>query len=164
MVASERLMTSTMVLEKRGNMTEKKKILVAEDEVPLHGLFRRVLEGAGYSVHIVNDGVEALDALREADFDVLLTDVNMPRMGGFVLVAALPTTKFDGVVVMMTGRLGEDEQRARIEALVESGEVREFFGKPCKPQDVRDAVALALEFLGDRNRIDARHRDRDSGG
>lgn len=65
------------------------RILLAEDNVVNQRLARRLLELQGYSVSLANDGVEAIDAFAAASFDLILMDVQMPRMGGYEAVARI---------------------------------------------------------------------------
>jgi len=64
-----------------------RSILVAEDDRTTRYLLRGVLRPAGFSVATAADGRAALDRLRRKKFDVLLTDVWMPRMNGLELMA-----------------------------------------------------------------------------
>jgi signal transduction histidine kinase/ActR/RegA family two-component response regulator len=57
-------------------------ILVAEDNVLNQAVARAILEAMGCRLEVANDGVEALEMLRRGGFDVVLMDINMPRMGG----------------------------------------------------------------------------------
>jgi PAS domain S-box-containing protein len=59
------------------------RVLLAEDHLVNQKLASRLLQGMGARVQIANDGLEALSALREADFDVVLMDCQMPRMDGY---------------------------------------------------------------------------------
>jgi two-component system chemotaxis sensor kinase CheA len=62
-------------------------ILVAEDSVTSRMLLQGILEGAGYTVKTAVDGAEAFAMLRTEPFDLLVSDVEMPRMDGFQLTA-----------------------------------------------------------------------------
>ena len=66
-----------------------KSILVAEDSITSRTLLKGILEGAGYRVEAVADGVEAFAALRAGRFDLVVTDVDMPRLNGFGLTAKI---------------------------------------------------------------------------
>ncbi|RQP22854.1 hybrid sensor histidine kinase/response regulator [Piscinibacter terrae] len=62
-------------------------LLVAEDSVTARTQLREILESAGYRVTTAADGMEALDNLQSGDYDLLVTDVEMPRLDGFGLTA-----------------------------------------------------------------------------
>lgn len=64
-------------------------ILIAEDEPALLELLSEVLEEAGYEVAAARDGVEALEQLERRPFDLLLTDIRMPRVDGLELLARI---------------------------------------------------------------------------
>lgn len=93
---------------------KKKTILIAEDSITTRLLLKNILETAGYATKTAIDGLEAYEMLQTQKVDLLLTDVEMPRMDGFTLVAkvkgkaslaALP-------IVMCTAR-GSNEDRER---------------------------------------------------
>ncbi len=63
-------------------------ILVVDDEAPIREVLEEYLLGLGYRVQTARDGREALDFLRECDFDLVITDLVMPRMDGFALIRA----------------------------------------------------------------------------
>lgn len=64
-----------------------KSVLVAEDSITARTLLKNILESVGYRVKTAADGAEALAALRTEDFDLLVSDVDMPRMSGLDLTA-----------------------------------------------------------------------------
>jgi two-component system chemotaxis sensor kinase CheA len=64
-----------------------KRLLVAEDSITSRTLLKGILEGAGYQVETAADGAEAFAALRGGAFDLLVSDVDMPRLNGFGLTA-----------------------------------------------------------------------------
>ncbi|MGE4296667.1 MAG: response regulator [Desulfovibrionaceae bacterium] len=59
------------------------RILIAEDDRANRRLAQLVLQEAGHSVETVNDGFQALDALREGAYDLILLDIMMPGLTGF---------------------------------------------------------------------------------
>lgn len=61
------------------------RLLIAEDSFTSRGLLKAILESAGYQVATANDGLEAWNALKQDPFDLLISDVEMPRMDGFTL-------------------------------------------------------------------------------
>lgn len=66
-----------------------KSILVAEDSITARTLLKNILEFAGYRVKTAMDGAEALNVLASESFDLVVSDVEMPRMSGFDLTAKI---------------------------------------------------------------------------
>jgi two-component system chemotaxis sensor kinase CheA len=66
-----------------------REILVADDSVTSRMLVKNILETAGYKVTTAADGEEAFEALSSKSFDLLVSDIDMPRMDGFALCARL---------------------------------------------------------------------------
>lgn len=67
----------------------RKHVLVAEDSITSRMLIKGILEGAGYRVKTAVDGLEALSFLRAEAFDLVVSDVEMPRLDGFGLTARI---------------------------------------------------------------------------
>ena len=72
-----------------GETPPRLRVLVAEDDEPNQQVFRVMLERRGYSVRIAANGRQALAALDEETFDLLLLDVRMPEMDGWQVVKSL---------------------------------------------------------------------------
>jgi len=70
-----------------------KSILVAEDSITSRTLLKNILEFAGYKVKTATDGAEALSVLAAEAFDLVVSDVEMPRMSGFDLTARIRADK-----------------------------------------------------------------------
>ncbi len=70
-------------------MSAPKRILVADDKASSRELLRTVLEHSGYEVFEAADGVEALDVARSIHPDLILLDLQMPRLDGFGTVRAM---------------------------------------------------------------------------
>lgn len=68
------------------SQSRPKRILVADDSVTVREMERRILENQGYAVDIAVDGMEAWNLLRTVSYDLLVTDIDMPRMNGFELI------------------------------------------------------------------------------
>jgi nitrogen-specific signal transduction histidine kinase/ActR/RegA family two-component response regulator len=85
-------------------------ILLVEDEEPLRRVAQRVLERFGFTVVTAGDGLEALELLRErpAAFDLVLTDMVMPRLGGVPLLEALRALRPDIRILCMSGYPARD--------------------------------------------------------
>lgn len=87
------------------------RILVAEDEDSVRRLLDRALTGAGHQVTIVVDGADALAALARDGFDLLLTDIRMPRIDGITLALKVAKDYPAMRIMMMTG-YADEQQRA----------------------------------------------------
>src|SRR6185295_1237561 len=83
-------------------MEEGGRILLAEDNAHVRRAFARILRVGGFTVVAVESGVEALNALPEG-FDVLVTDLRMPEMGGIDLLRAIRERDRDLPVILLTG-------------------------------------------------------------
>lgn len=70
-----------------------KSILVAEDSITSRTLLKNILETAGYRVETSVDGVDALTKLRTGTYDLVVSDVDMPRMNGFGLTSKIRADK-----------------------------------------------------------------------
>jgi two-component system chemotaxis sensor kinase CheA len=83
---------------------EKKSILVVEDSITSRMLIKNILETSGYHVTTAVDGIDAITRLRTEKFDLIVSDVDMPRMNGFDLTAKVRSDKklFELPVVLVT--------------------------------------------------------------
>ena len=94
--------------------TLRKKILVVEDSVTSRALLKGILESAGYVVTTAVDGIEAFNTLRLEKFDLVVSDVEMPRMNGFDLTARIRAERdFAELPVVLVTALESREDRER---------------------------------------------------
>ena len=83
----------------KGKLTEEKvtekasKLLVAEDSITSRTLLKNILETAGYLVVVAVDGVDAFTKAKSEEFDLIVSDVDMPRMNGFELTTKIRNSK-----------------------------------------------------------------------
>jgi two-component system chemotaxis sensor kinase CheA len=93
---------------------QRRCVLVAEDSITARSLLKNILETAGYEVRTAVDGVDAFTQLRSGAFDLVVSDVDMPRMSGFDLTAKVRGDKklADLPVVLVTA-LESREDRER---------------------------------------------------
>jgi len=90
------------------------RLVLAEDSPTTRSLETMMLEGAGYEVRATTDGVEAWEALQSDGADLLVTDVEMPRMDGFDLVKTVRASKrFAELPVILVTGLARDEHQKR---------------------------------------------------
>lgn len=100
---------------KKGASAEKEKnVLVVEDSITSRMLLKHILESAGYQVKTAVDGIDAYTTLRTEAFDLVVSDVDMPRMNGFGLTKKIRSDKnlAELPVVLVTAlESGEDRER-----------------------------------------------------
>ena len=94
------------------------RILVAEDSITSRTLLKNILETAGYRVTTAVDGADALTQVRSGEFDLVVSDVDMPRMNGFELTAKIRADKKLGEmpVVLVTALESRDDKERGIES------------------------------------------------
>jgi two-component system chemotaxis sensor kinase CheA len=91
-----------------------KSILVAEDSITARTLLKNILESAGYRVKTAVDGAEALGVLARENFDLVVSDVEMPRMSGFDLTAKIRADKrLNSLPVVLITALESRQDRER---------------------------------------------------
>ena len=117
------------------------RVLVVDDSLSVRKFVGMMLERAGLEVRLASDGHEALGLLAEAASDLVVTDLEMPRVNGFELITDLrrrPETR-DIPVIVLTTRAGEKHL-----ALARKLGVEHYVTKPV---DERAFVALALSLV-----------------
>ena len=87
------------------------KILIAEDDRELRQLFQHVLTKNGYAVTGVSNGEEAMDAIDAGYYDLIISDIMMPKMDGYQLVRALREAGLTIPVMMITAKDDFDDMR-----------------------------------------------------
>jgi two-component system chemotaxis sensor kinase CheA len=92
----------------------KQSILVVEDSITSRALLKNILEAAGYHVSTAMDGVDAYTTLKTKTFDIIVSDVEMPRMDGFDLTAKIRADKrLTELPVVLVTALESREHRER---------------------------------------------------
>jgi two-component system chemotaxis sensor kinase CheA len=92
----------------------KKAILVVEDSITARTLLKNILQAAGYAVETAVDGVDAFMQLKTAPFDLVVSDVDMPRMNGLDLTAKIRAEqKLSDLPVVLVTALESREDRER---------------------------------------------------
>jgi len=92
----------------------RRRVLIAEDTVTTRVLQQHILESAGYEVVTAEDGAEAWALLERHGADVVVSDVNMPRMDGIELCQAIRRSEqLAGIPVVLVTSLGSEEDRRR---------------------------------------------------
>ena len=105
--------------------SEPVRILVIEDEVKLATHLSRALEGEGHGARVVHDGKVALVEAREGIYDLLVLDVELPRMDGFEILKQLRLSGVATRILMLTARSENPDKIAGL-----SGGADDYLTKP----------------------------------
>ncbi|EKD81556.1 MAG: hypothetical protein ACD_39C01749G0002 [uncultured bacterium] len=94
-----------------------RKVLVAEDSITSRSLLKSILESAGFQVATAVDGADAFSQLRAGEFDLLVSDVDMPRLSGFELTAKVRSDKklCELPVVLVTALESRDDRERGVD-------------------------------------------------
>lgn len=114
-------------------------ILIAEDEERISRFIEKGLRAAGCTTSVVTDGVSALDYASTGEFDLLVLDVGLPRMDGFVVLKSLRAMGSDIPVIMCTARDSVDDTVAGLE-----GGADDYLAKPFRFAELLARIKLRL--------------------
>jgi type II secretory ATPase GspE/PulE/Tfp pilus assembly ATPase PilB-like protein/ActR/RegA family two-component response regulator len=129
--------------------SNRERVLLVEDEAPLRGVLRDLLEREGYAVLEAADGVQALDAIDRSAPDLVVLDLNLPRLDGFGVLQHLRSrTSTATLPVLVLTAKGDEDSEVRV---FESG-ANDFLTKPFRPR----ALIARLRSLSTRRESAAR--------
>ena len=97
-------------------MTELSRILLVEDDPHLAKGLLFNLEKEGYEVFLVDNGLSALDQLREKDFDLIILDLMLPKMGGLEVARTIRETNTRFPILMLTAKSSRKDREIGLEA------------------------------------------------
>jgi chemotaxis protein histidine kinase CheA len=120
-------------------------ILVVEDQVVTRQMERSILEAAGYEVVTAENGLDALNKLRQQEFDLVVTDIRVPKMDGFTLTEEIRASERTRTlpVVIVTSMERERDKRRGLEVGADAYLVKSSF-------DQRNLINTIETLLGQR--------------
>ena len=118
----------------------KGKILIVEDEKSMREVLGILLEGEGYDVTLAAGGIDGVSLLNKDIFDMVITDIKMPKVNGFEILKKVREISPDTLVIMITA-FGTTE--SAIEAMQLGA--YDYIHKPFKIDEIRLVVKKALE-------------------
>ncbi len=121
------------------SQTGAPRLLIADDEPAVLRAMARIFKGSGIEIIMADDGEQAVEAFRHHRPDVVLSDINMPKLGGIELLRAIRADDAEVPILITTG---EPMLQSAIQA-VEGGATR-YMVKPIDPDEVREAVTEAI--------------------
>lgn len=118
----------------------KKKILLVDDEETLRWALHEALSGDGFDIENTNDSVQALEFTRKTKYDLVISDLRMPIMGGLQLISEIKKQSPDTKAIIITAY-------GSIEAVIEAMHlgVLDFITKPFKIEHIKGVIRRVLE-------------------
>jgi len=122
-------------------MQDKKRILIIEDDADFRNLLRIHLSLAGYALEVAEDGVEGGKALLERPPDLVLSDVNMPFLGGFELLSLMHADEQTASipVILLSGSTDDDTMSRAMKL-----GAADFLTKPVTLEDLKGSIKACL--------------------
>jgi two-component system, NtrC family, sensor kinase len=140
-------------------MMASKTILVADDEAGIRSLLFDLLSTQGFEVSLAKDGIDSLDQMKARRFDLLITDISMPGLGGVELLRRMKEAGRRERVIVMTGEPIEQDELGE-----ELQPVYRLLQKPFPLQSLLEVVHSALaKSSGGLHRRGVRGRARAEG-
>lgn len=115
-------------------------VMIVEDDAATRRLYRFLLNNSGYSVLEAEDGQSAIEQLSSQSCDVVITDMNMPRMGGIEMVRMLRDRGISVYVIMVTAFGTPDTEKQAFRAGVD-----EYLTKPFDFEELERRVQAFFE-------------------
>lgn len=145
LVTGERL--TRVRADHTGEEARKKRVLVVDDSLTVRELERKLLSGLGYHVDVAIDGMDGWNAVRLGRYDLIVSDVDMPRMDGIELVTLIRADarlKTLPIVVVSYKDSAEDRQRG-LAAGADHYLTKSSFQDETFAQAVRDLIGEAID-------------------
>ena len=119
----------------------KPRVLVVDDSISIRKYVQRFLDRTGYEVEVAPDGMEALNVMGKIKFDAVITDLEMPVMHGYDLIAEMKRNAglANIPVIVLTSRAGDKHRQKAIEM-----GAQDYLVKPFEEQEMLAALKKLL--------------------
>jgi chemotaxis protein histidine kinase CheA/ActR/RegA family two-component response regulator len=133
LVASRAHVDTTREMPAPVIVTRKPRLLVIDDSISIRKYVQRFLDRTGYEVELASDGMEALNIMRRIKFDVVITDLEMPVMHGYDLMAEMKKNPdlMHLPVIVLTSRAGDKHKQKAMEM-----GAQDYLVKPFEEQEM----------------------------
>ncbi len=113
-------------------MSSSKRVLVAEDSSVIQNLTKKILQFQNYEITSVRDGEEVLEVLADQDFDIILMDINMPKM--------------DGLECTRKIRSMNDDLKSEIPIVAITGNAKNYSREDFRGAGINDFLQKPIDF------------------
>lgn len=126
------------------------RLLLVEDSLIARDLERTILESAGYQVDVALDGIDALERLRTGIYDLIVTDIEMPRMDGFALLERIRSQERtrELPVVVVTNRERPEDKRRGMELGADAYILKSSFDQSSLLDTIRQLIGYKRQSSG----------------
>jgi CheY-like chemotaxis protein len=134
---------SVSVFSASGAATGCLRVLLAEDNLINQRVGQSLLRKAGHTVVVASDGRQALELLDRESFDLLITDIQMPEVDGYELIAILRSREAANgrrlPIIAMTAHAMEGDRSRCVEAGAD-----DYVAKPVQPRQLMETIAAVM--------------------
>lgn len=132
------------------SVSRKPRVLVVDDSISIRKYVQRFLDRTGYEVEVAPDGAAALDAMGRSKFDVVISDLEMPVMHGYDLMAEMKkhAALKDIPIIVLTSRAGEKHKQKAMEM-----GAQDYLVKPFEEQEMLAALKRVLSGAALASRV-----------
>jgi two-component system, chemotaxis family, chemotaxis protein CheY len=123
----------------RQAVKQRQQILVVDDGITMRLFYRSVLEAAGFHVDEAANGMEGYERILTHHFDLLIVDVNMPKMDGYTMIRAV---RGDAAVRRVPAVFVSTESNEKDAALAYEAGANLYLVKPVDPVELTDVARL----------------------
>ncbi len=124
------------------------RILIAEDEPGIASFLKKGLKSEGFTAFVVEDGISAVSAARDADFDLMILDLGLPGMDGHQVLTEIRRKGTGMPVIILTARKGVGDTVAGLE-----GGADDYVTKPFSFNELLARIRLRLRDGEDRSNV-----------
>ncbi|MBN2687570.1 MAG: sigma-54-dependent Fis family transcriptional regulator [Deltaproteobacteria bacterium] len=121
-------------------MNRRGKVMVVDDEATIREVLSSYLEKMNYSVETAEDGEDALKKFRKGDFDLIISDLSMPKIDGLELLKRIRVIDKDVIFLMITGYPSIE---TAVDAIKKGA--YDYLTKPFHMEDIKLRIERALE-------------------
>ena len=113
-------------------MSDRKQVLVAEDSSVIQNLTKKVLQFQNYDIHSARDGQQVLDMLKQKKYDIILMDINMPKM--------------DGMECSRQIRSMDDEEKSQVPIIAITGNASNYSEDDFEKAGMNEYIPKPIDF------------------
>ena len=130
-------------IKKKQISNRKPKVLIVDDSISVRNFVSSVLEKKGFSTYKSSDGASAIKRIEKGDVDIMITDLEMPKMTGFQLIENVrENKKYDDLpIVILSGKTGKDYRNKAMDIGANA-----FIMKPFKENDLLNVLGEFIEI------------------